>query len=247
MLHPDWTPFTIAFYVALAVMAAAAAPMEYWGPLQMRYSKFRGASGVPSRPGMIVLYAVPLAVLVLFARPYLAHPTLVQAIVFGAVFLHFLKRIVESLFLHKYSGPMAATTVVMVTGLYALLAGMVGYLNRAPLPAMDGLAWLGVLLFLAGEAGNFLHHKRLADLRRSSMDYIVPHGLLFDYAVCPHYFCELVAWLGVVLVSRQLGLVLLFLFMVGYLTTRAFKTLQWYRLRFPELPPDIKLLVPFVF
>jgi 3-oxo-5-alpha-steroid 4-dehydrogenase len=247
MIYPDWSPLNIAFYGTLALLAAAAGPMEYWGPLQLRYSKFRTASGVPSRIGMLILYAVPLAALLLSALPYLARPTLVQAVVFGAVFLHFLKRCIESLFLHKYSGPMAATTVLMVTFLYSLLAGMVGYLNREPLPAMDGLAWVGVLLWLVGEAGNFLHHKRLADLRRSSMDYILPRGLLFDYAICPHYLCELVAWLGVLLVSRQFGLLLLFLFMVGYLSTRGIKTLHWYRERFPTLPPHIKVLVPFVF
>ncbi|HEX7970293.1 MAG TPA: DUF1295 domain-containing protein [Stellaceae bacterium] len=247
MIYPEWSTLNVAFYAALALMAFSAGPMEYWGPLQLRYSKFRGASGVPSRLGMLVLYSVPLAVLTVMALPYLARPTTVQAIVFAAVFLHFLKRCLESLFVHKYSGPMDATTVLMVAGLYSLLTGMIGYLNRQPLPTMDGLAWLGVVLYLIGEAGNFLHHKRLADLRRGRTGYIIPRGLLFDYAVCPHYLFELVAWLGVLLISRHLGLLLLFLFMVGYLSTRGLKTLRWYHERFPDFPAGTKVLVPFVF
>ena len=247
MIFPEWNSLTIAFYGVLALMALSAAPMEYWGPLQLQYSKFRAPTGMPSRPGMIILYAVPIIVLVVAALPYLAAPTLVQAIVFGAVFLHFAKRVLESLFVHRYSGPMTILTVVMVTGLYSLLTGMIGYLNRQPLPMMDGLAWFGVALFLAGEAGNFVHHKRLAALRQGSMKYVIPRGLLFDYAICPHYFFELVSWLGVVLIARHFAVLLLFLFMIGYLTTRGIKTLRWYRAQFPDFPRDVKVLVPFVF
>jgi len=56
----------------------------------------------------------------------------------------------------------------------------------------------------------------------------------------------LAAWLGILQASWQFGLLLLFLFMVGYLSTRGIKTLRWYRERFPTLPPHIKVLVPFV-
>jgi 3-oxo-5-alpha-steroid 4-dehydrogenase len=247
MIFPEWNALTIVLYSGLALMALSSAPMEYWGPLQMQYSKFRAASGMPSRPGMVILYAVPLVVLTVLASPYLAAPTEVQAVVFGAVFLHFAKRVLESLFLHRYSGPMTITTVIMVTSLYSLLTGVIGYLNRQPMPAMDGIAWVGVLLFIAGEIGNFLHHRRLAQMRQSTMKYVIPRGLLFDYAICPHYFCELVAWFGILLMARHFALLLLFLFMVGYLTTRAVKTLRWYRQEFPNFPADVKVLVPFVF
>jgi 3-oxo-5-alpha-steroid 4-dehydrogenase len=247
MIYPEWSPFNLAFYGLLTAMALASAPMELWGPLQLRYSKFRAATGVPSRDGMLFIYTVPLVVLTLFSLPYLHDPSLVQALVFDAVFLHFVKRCFESLFLHKYSGPMDGTTVLIVAGLYSLLAAMVGYLNRQPLPDMDYIAWAGAVLWLVGETGNFLHHKRLADLRRDGKAYILPHGLLFDYAICPHYLFELLSWLGVVLVSRHLGLALLFCFMVGYLSMRSLKTLRWYRERFPKFPSHVRALVPFVF
>jgi very-long-chain enoyl-CoA reductase len=247
MIFPEWTPLTIALYSGLALMALASAPMEFWSPLQLQFSKFRAATGMPSRPAMIIVYSLPLVVLTAMAAPYLAAPTMVQAIVFGMVFLHFVKRIFESLFVHRYSGPVTIPTVVMIASLYSLLTGVIGYLNRQPIPAMDGVAWLGVLLFVVGEAGNFIHHRHLARMRKSTMKYVVPRGLLFDYIICPHYSFELVAWLGVLLVARHFALLLLFVFMVGFLSARAVKTLRWYRREFPDFPPSVKMLVPFLF
>ena len=111
-----------------------------------------------------------------------------QLIVYGAVSIHFAKRVLETLFLHKYSGKMAVQTLIFITFIYSLITGMICYLNTRTVPEMDTLFHIGVVLFFVGEAGNFYHHNLLADLRKGSEGYHIPQGGLFQYAACPHYF-----------------------------------------------------------
>ena len=114
MILPAWTTGNIILYSFLAMTALSVGPLEYFGQAMMAYSKFRPSNGISTRTGMVILYCTPLAALVISALPYLSNPTVIQVLVFASVFIHFAKRVLESLFLHKYSGPIGIFTTLMI-------------------------------------------------------------------------------------------------------------------------------------
>lgn len=246
MIFPQWTTGNIILYIYLALLAFGVAPLEYHGQAMMAYSKFRPAQGLSTRTGMFLLYFIPLLAVIISALPYLGNPSPIQLIVFAAVAIHFSKRVLETLFVHKYSGPIGVFTTLMIAGFYSLAAFLIGYLNRKPLQSMDVWFYIGMALFVIGMLGNFIHHKILADLRKNTLDYIIPSGGLFNYVVCPHYLFEIIAWAGIFLLSRHLASLLVLIFIVGYLSARSIRTLKWYKERFPNFPPARKALIPFI-
>ena len=246
MLLPEWTTPNIIIYSFLSILALGVGPAEYFGQAMMFYSKFRTVSGIPPRLGMFVLYFAPIVALYFSARDYLPNASLIQWLVLASVFVHFAKRVLESLFLHRYSGPVGTFTTILIASFYSLAAYFIGWLNRSPIPAMDLWFLLGIVLFLVGIAGNFYHHKLLADLRKNSLDYFIPKGAWFEYVVCPHYLFEIITWTGIFLLSRHLAALLILLFIIGYLTARSIRTLKWYHDRFPGFPKDRKAILPFI-
>lgn len=243
----NWTPFSIAFYILFGLFAVLLGVLDYYELLPMRYSKFGTKKGVPSRLGMFVLYFSPLIVATISAWPYLQTATVIQWIVYGALMLHFGKRTLEVLFLHKYSGKIQPLTFGIIVFAYALMAGMISWLNADPIDKMDAFFYMGIVCLVLGEIGNLYHHKLLADLRAKESGYHIPHGGWFEYATCPHYFFELLSWLGIFLLSRHLFTLLVFIAMLGYLTARSIKTQQWYRRHFSTYPEERNYMIPFVF
>lgn len=247
MIFPEWTTANLALYAALTLLSVGMGAGEALGSTLMKYSKFRPQKGWHPRAGMFTLYFLPIVATVIAALPYLPSASLVQVIVLTTLITHFGKRCLEVLFLHKYSGPIDPFTTLAIASFYTLVAGFLSYLNRWPLPAPDGLFWLGLFLFIFGETANFVHHKILADLRGASSEYILPRGGWFDYVVCPHYLFEIVAWLGILLLSRHLFALIALLGMAGYLLARSRRTLTWYRQKFPNFPSNRKAILPFLF
>ena len=247
IIPSNWTTFNIFFYSIFGIFAVLLGFLDYFELLAMRYSKFGTKQGVPSRTAMVILYAFPLIVATVLAWPYLPTATPVQWIVYGAVMLHFTKRTLESAFVHKYSGHMQPLTFGIIVFTYALMAGMITGLNAKPIPAMDLYFYVGVVFVLVGEAGNFYHHKLLADLRSDDGEYHLPRGGWFDQATCPHYFFELLTWLGMALISQHLFTWLIFIAMFGYFIARSIKTKQWYMKRFDNYPADQKFMIPYIF
>lgn len=246
MIFPEWTTANIIIYSALAILAIGVAPAEYFGQSMMFYSKFRSVSGIPSRLSMFILYSAPIVALYFSAREYLPNATMIQWIVLASVFIHFAKRVLESLFLHKYSGVAGLLTTILIASFYSTAAYFIGWLNANPIPAVDLWFVLGIVLFLLGVAANFYHHKLLADLRKNSLDYFIPKGGLFEFVVCPHYLFEIITWLGIALLSRHLAAWLILLFIIDYLSARSIRTLKWYHDKFSEFPKDRKAILPFV-
>lgn len=247
MISPKWSIPNILLYLALTLLAVGMGAGEWVGSTLLKYSKFRPEKGIDARLGMFALYFLPILAALGFSLPYLAAPTLVQAIVLATILGHFGKRCLEVLFLHKYSGPIDPFTTLAIASFYSLIAGFIAFLNQWPLPTADNLFWLGLLLFVFGETANFSHHKILADLRRDTQGYVIPRGGWFEYVACPHYFFEIVAWVGVLLLSRHLFALIALVGMAGYLLARSHKTLAWYREKFPDFPKNRKALIPFLF
>lgn len=111
--------------------------------------------------------------------------------------------------------------------------------------------------------GNLYHHYILSTLRKDEpatsdgaakksdsfdikANYSVPSGGLFDYVTMPHYFFELIAWLGIAFVSQDINVYLVFASMFTYLLTRAKATKVWYLKNVDNYPKSRNVLLPFV-
>ena len=223
------------------------------------YSKFADREqqrALPSRLGMFIIY-FPAVVIFPAAYVIFGNPgTIWHWLVMAGMSIHFGKRCLETLFLHKYSGVMNLFTALAVCSLYSLLSGLLGVLAATEVPAelvnSDAFhPWTltGVTLFVVGLFGNLYHHWLLANLREpGETGYKLPTGGLFPWVACPHYLLELVGWYGYALVFHHAAAWAVVLTMTAYLAGRSHNTVKWYRDRLgDEVPPDWRRLVPFIY
>ncbi|KAF9676495.1 hypothetical protein SADUNF_Sadunf08G0007900 [Salix dunnii] len=169
----------------------------------------------------------------------------------SALALHFFKRILEVLFVHKYSGGMAVDTLITITLGYFTTTSITIYAlsltEGFPEPPVD-LKHLGVVLFLVGIVGNFYHHLLLASLRtKNDKGYKVPKGGLFGLVACPHYFFEILIFLGICFISQTLYSFASTISTICYLMGRSYATRRWYLTKFDDFPKDVKAIIPCVF
>lgn len=254
----------------------------------LTYSKFAAgfSSGptLPSRLGMTLLYspamfvallwflpagAAPAELLHTFPKPLSAAAAAVMnpsaasrtSLSAALMVLHFLKRTLECLFLHKYSGSMPIASSAFIGSFYCIAAATVShYASVAPplasaadlgAPIGKGAptaASVGLALAYVGLAGNLYHHWLLARLRApGAKRYKVPTGGLFEYVAAPHYLCELLGWAGVALVARHALVAGTFVAMSVYLADRAVAQTEWNRKKLDNYPRARGHLVPFLF
>lgn len=238
------------------------APIFFWtergGRLAFGYSKFADRTrrlAVPSRVGMLIIYA-PAAVAGLICHMALGGPwTVWHGITLGLVAIHFVRRCLEVLFVHRYSGVTNLGSALMISSLYATVSVLFAWIGAtevdAALLASDDFTplWIvGVSLWVVGSAINIGHHILLARLRRpGETGYVLPRGGLFSRVACPHYFGEIIGWFGLALVFHHVGALVIAVTMTFYLAGRADHTLRWYRQRFESLPAGWKRLIPYIY
>ncbi|EYU38075.1 hypothetical protein ABFS82_06G158100 [Erythranthe guttata] len=229
----------------------------------MQYSKLRnvgdgdGSKGkitekakVPSKLGMIVLYtpAFLAGVSSFFLFPV---TDLRFNLLRSAVTVHFFKRVLEVLFVHKFSGSMDLEAMITISLSYLASASTMIYsqelVQGLPEPAID-LKYIGVPLFLVGIGGNFYHHFLLSKLRTGAeKQYKIPQGGFFSLVICPHYFFEILGFFGICCISQTMYP---FAFTMGttfYLMGRSYATREWYKSKFEDFPKDVKALIPYIF
>ncbi|KAI1373798.1 3-oxo-5-alpha-steroid 4-dehydrogenase-domain-containing protein [Hypoxylon crocopeplum] len=144
--------------------------------------------------------------------------SLAQQAAFAMITAHFVKRELETLFLHKFSAnTMPFAYVFRNSFFYWAAAGLLGALEiYAPFsPAalapntLTPLTYAGIALYVIGELGNFDVHYYLAHLRKpGETARKIPRGHGFGLVTCPNYMFEVIAWIGIILVARSPSLVL---------------------------------------
>lgn len=226
----------------------------------MQYSKFwnqmksssdsQTPAKVSSRIGMLIFYTPAflggVIGLVLFPDESLRFVLLASCLT-----IHFLKRDLEVLFIHKYSGSIAVDHSIVISFLYFITtAGIIyaQYLSRElPEPSVD-LKYAGVALFLIGITGNFYHHYILSQLRKAGEKaYKIPRGGLFSLVICPHYLFEILGFLGICFISQTIYAFFFTLGMTVYLVGRSYATRKWYLEKFEDFPKDVRALIPYVY
>lgn len=225
----------------------------------LKYSKFwsvnpqkSGGGGIKlsSRTGMLLLYS-PAAVAGLASFLIFPGGGIRFLMVKLAITIHFSKRVLESLFVHKYSGGMMLDSVVLISSSYLSLAAGMIYVHHMTLKAAEPLVdlkYLGLSLFLVGISGNFYHHYLLSKLRKKNeKSYKIPTGGLFNLVICPHYLFEILGLLGISFISQTLFSYSCAIGCAFYLMGRSYVTRQWYLSKFENFPKNVKALIPFVF
>ncbi|KAF7592467.1 3-oxo-5a-steroid 4- dehydrogenase [Aspergillus hancockii] len=183
------------------------------------------------RTVFIIEYFGPLVIPALFLyplRPYLYYnfdkplpePSYLQQLVCALLSIHFLKREFETIFIHRFSNAtMPARNIFKNSAHYWVLAGFnIAYWVFRPDAAAasdelnPALYYAGLGLFTFGELANLNSHLVLRGLRRpGSTDRGIPTGFGFSLVTCPNYLFEIMAWLGVYLVSGLSWSVLFFI------------------------------------
>jgi protein-S-isoprenylcysteine O-methyltransferase Ste14 len=217
------------------------------------YSKFahglkdRGPM-LPTIVGMLMLYtpAGMYAAWACMGTPSLGSRSALMALL---TLVHFVKRDLEVLFVHKYSGHMPLLTGINGSVTYVAVA-MIQCYFAAQVPADMCVEWtwyVGVALFWVGLGGVTYHHWLLATLRKpGEKGYKVPHGGFFEYVATPHYFFELIEFLGKAILSQHLLCLGTFVWMCCYLGDRAVNQSKWNREKMTDYPKNRRHLLPFI-
>jgi very-long-chain enoyl-CoA reductase len=170
--------------------------------------------------------------------------------------VHFVRRSLESAFVHRYTKP--AVPVGDVVSEYIYYWGFAGW-NAAALfsPSYAAPApWqlgLGVLVFVLAELGNAKAHRMLAELRPDgSVERKIPRGFLFEWVSCPHYLCEIGSWVGFAIATPTWAAFGFLVVGAGILTAWARTRHRSYQTDFAgqereAYPAQRRSLLPFIF
>ena len=177
------------------------------------------------RTVFLVEYFGPILIhpLVFALRPYVyprapSEASQLQSLAMLVVVAHFVKRELETLFIHRFSAAtMPVFNIFKNSAHYWLLSGlnMAVWLyapsSSAAKNANPALLYSGLALYALGEIGNLQVHLTLRGLRSSGgAERGIPEGPLFDLVTCPNYLTETISWIGVFLISNLNLSVLLF-------------------------------------
>ena len=212
-------------------------------------------------------YAGPLFVYLLFyLRPTVVYGAVaatapispVVHIAAGCWTLHYVKRLLETIFVHRFShSTMPIMNLFKNCGYYWGFAAFVSYFTNHPLytPPCYGYVQIltGLAIFLMCEFGNFSIHIALRDLRPpGSKERKIPVPTenpltgLFRFVSCPNYTYEVGAWLGFSIMTQTLPALL-------FATVGFYQMAVWalgkhrnYKKEFQTYPKERKAILPFV-
>lgn len=158
------------------------------------------------RTVFVVEYAGPIAMMLFYAmRPSFVYPATTlplgenQKLWIGLFIAHFVKRELETFFVHKFSRPtMPLFNIFKNSAYYWSFAAFIGYflchpLYTAPAHGLDKIAVAG---WAISELLNLTVHLQLAGMRTKEGDTSrkAPRGGLFSIASCPNYTFEVLGW-----------------------------------------------------
>ncbi|XP_049379829.1 steroid 5-alpha-reductase DET2-like [Solanum stenotomum] len=237
------------------IFSAILGYSEGSGKQNLEYSKFwnlksQEKAKIPSKIGMIIAYTPTLITCLSFFWIFPNGGIRFFMLNF-AITIHFFKRLLEVLFVHKYSGSMAMNSAITISSSYFIAFSSLIYIQHltkgSTEPIID-LKYFGFIVFLVGIIGNFYHHFILSKMRKKGESgYKIPKGGLFNLVICPHYLFEIVTFLGFSLISQTLFSFSSTIGTLFYLMGRSYATRKWYLSKFEDFPRNVKALIPFVF
>lgn len=171
---------------------------------------------------------------------------------------HYIKRLLETLFVHRFShGTMPFRNIFKNCTYYWGFAAWLAYYINHPLytpPAYgDKQVKLALFLFLFCQIGNFSIHVALRNLRppgskarRIPLPTRNPFTWLFVFVSCPNYTYEVGSWIGFTLMTQCLPVGLFSLVGFIQMTIWAKGKHRSYLKDFRDYPPLRSPIIPFL-
>ena len=170
--------------------------------------------------------------------------------------VHFVRRFGEVLFVYEYQRGIPAHEVAAIMLFHAFFSVWIGWSLNSNLfyrTPPDALFIPGMLLCFFGGVGNFISHKylqRMSDLRyrhTPAPHRILPQGGCFQLVDCPHYFFEILTWIGFSLTAFTLASWSFTVATTIILVVRARrKHIMYQRVFKDQYPERQKALLPFI-
>ncbi|AAZ10219.1 3-oxo-5-alpha-steroid 4-dehydrogenase, putative [Trypanosoma equiperdum] len=162
------------------------------------------------RTVFVVEYAGPLAIMLAYAaRPSFIYGSSIvkeycytQKLYIALFCAHFIKRELETFFVHKFSHPtMPRRNIIKNCVYYWTFALGIGYALCSPYytePASPTLVNASAVAMVIFELLNFAVHVQLSGMRKGDGDATrpVPKGILFSLVSCPNYLFEILSWVA---------------------------------------------------
>ncbi|CAD2217370.1 enoyl reductase [Angomonas deanei] len=161
------------------------------------------------RTVFLVEYAGPLAFILFYAmRPSFIYGASItkeygyaQKVFISLFAAHFIKRELETVFVHKFSRPTMPLRNIFKNSIYYWsFAAFIGYILCHPdytEPSATQVN-IGAVAMVINELLNFAVHYQLSTMRKGDGDTArnVPEGPLFSLVSCPNYFFEVMSWVS---------------------------------------------------
>ncbi|XP_012285387.1 very-long-chain enoyl-CoA reductase [Orussus abietinus] len=212
----------------------------------------------------LVEYAGPLVVyLWVYQRPWLFYgnvaDTKLEPVVHWAAAcwtIHYAKRLLETLFVHRFShSTMPLRNLFKNCSYYWLFTMYVAYHVNHPLYTAPSQfqSMLGAALFAISELGNLSIHLALRNLRppgttvrKIPKPTSNPFTLLFDLVSCPNYTYEVGSWIGFTIMTKCLPAGIFTLAGAYQMTVWALGKHKAYKKEFHDYPKSRKAIIPFI-
>jgi len=208
-------------------------------------------------------YAGPLAVyLWVYTRPWIFYGdktgpiSLCTHIAAGCYTLHYAKRLLETIFVHRFShSTMPIQNLFKNCAYYWGFTAYVAYHVNHPLFTSPSTMQVygGLAAFLLCELGNFSIHINLRNLRPPGTRIRKiprpdgnPLTALFNFVSCPNYTYEFGAWLSFTVLTQCIPAGLFALAGMYQMTIWALGKHRNYKKEFKDYPKSRKAIVPFL-
>merc|ERR1711871_1869609 len=167
---------------------------------------------------------------------------------------HFMKRELETAFVHKFSRPTMPLFNLFKNCTYYWSFGLViGWPMCSPnfiAPSINQV-YTGLAIFILSELGNLAIHLKLASMRPAELSKKrdIPKGFGFDLVACPNYTFEVMSWVGF---SIMTGIVWSWLFTLGgfyQMQEWAMKKHKGYKKTYDKEYTSLnrKAIIPFIY
>ena len=110
---------------------------------------------------------------------------------------------------------------------------------------------IGLAIYAFGFMLNIISDSILRNLRSKVPDvneprYKTPYGWGFKFVSCPQYLGEIISFIGIAMMTWNLGAVFVIAITIGNLVPRALYTHKWFKKNFEDYPAERKAIVPYV-
>ena len=143
----------IEIFASMLLSSPLVMLLEGTSILNFQYSKFGvrdESKGISSKVGMFTLYFVPLVSFCCIAYPIMLNTSWYHSTIAALMVVHFSKRCLETLYIHKYSGYMSKITVALICTFYTLFASSIAYYLVHRINADESAKQIDYHCFMAG-------------------------------------------------------------------------------------------------